>query len=413
MRAFMRASETGAAHAPLPKPAGSLAMLRAVTDPPRVLILSASVGSGHVAAGKALHTALCAQGAHAEHIDLLEYSSLPFRRLYRQAYLDLIRTMPDLVEWLGRRFDRNPSEYKGVQERLRARVTRLLSYEVPGLIDRYRPDALVHTHFLGAEIVSGRIRRRRPLPQAEVITDFSAHAFWLQPGIARYFVASDDVRAQLLAAGVDDHRIRVTGIPIDPRFAALPDKATARTALGLAQDSDVLLLLANGLGGETLRGVVEQLIALRSPLQVVIVCGHSQELLERSKDLAAGASAPVSVRVLGFTDAMPTLMAAADVTITKPGGMTSSEALAAGLPMIIASPYPLQEEVNANVLLEQGAAVRVAPITTLGHKLKRLLAAPDRIAEMRVNCAGLARPASAAAVAECVLQELVVRGRER
>ena len=106
-------------------------------------------------------------------------------------------------------------------------------------------------------------------------------------------------------------------------------------------------------------------------------------------------------------------MAAADVTITKPGGMTSSEALAAGLPMVIASPYPLQEEVNANVLLEQGAAVRVDPITTLGHKLKRLLATPDRIAEMRANCAGLARPASAAAVAECVLEELVVRGRER
>lgn len=384
-----------------------------MTDPPRVLILSASVGGGHVAAGKALHTAIVAQGAHAEHIDLLEYSSMPFRRLYSQAYLDLARTMPDLVEWIGRRFDRNPSEYKGVQQRLRARVTRLLSYEVPGLIDRYRPDALVHTHFLGAEIVSGRMRRRRPLPQAEVITDFFAHAFWLQPGIARYFVASDDVRAQLMAAGVDDHRIRVTGIPIDPRFAALPDKAAARTALGLGQDSDVLLLLANGLGEDKLREVMEQLIALQSPLQVVVVCGRSQELYERSRALAGGAEAPVTVRVLGLTTDMPALMAAADVAVTKPGGLTSSEALSAGLPMVIANPYPLQEEVNASVLLEHGAAVRVDSISTLGHKLKRLLATPDRLAEMRANCARLAHPGSAAAVASCVLDELVLKARAR
>src|SRR5690606_33869342 len=97
-------------------------------------------------------------GAEAAHVDLLEYTALPFRRLYRQAYFDLVRNAPDLVEWLGRRMDRRPSETNTVQKRLRARVNRLLAYALPATIDRFKPDVLVHTHFLGPEIVSGRMR---------------------------------------------------------------------------------------------------------------------------------------------------------------------------------------------------------------------------------------------------------------
>src|SRR5690606_23420341 len=106
------------------------------------------------------------------------------RRLYRQAYFDLVRNVPDLVEWVGRRLDRRPSETNTVQKRLRARVNRLLAYALPRTIDRLEPDVLVHTHSLGPDIISGRMRRRAPLPQAEVITDFFAHSLWLQPGVA-------------------------------------------------------------------------------------------------------------------------------------------------------------------------------------------------------------------------------------
>src|SRR5690606_33759373 len=142
---------------------------------------------------------------------------------------------------------RKPSETYTVQKRLRARVNRLLTYELPATIDRFRPDVLVHTHFLGPEIVAGRMRRRTPLPQVEVITDFFAHSLWLQPRVARYFVASEEVRVHLLSAGVDFNRVRVTGIPIDGRFARLPSRREARQQLGLDQDRDVLLLMAGGL----------------------------------------------------------------------------------------------------------------------------------------------------------------------
>lgn len=382
-----------------------------MTSGARVLILSASIGGGHVAAAKALLAAFEELEVESTHVDLLEHTSLPFRRLYRQAYFDLVRTVPDLVEWLGRRLDQRPSETKTVQQRLRARAVRLLSYEVPRIIDRYKPDVVVHTHFLGAEIISGRMRRHRPLPQAVVITDFLAHAFWLQPGVARYFVASDDVRAQLHSAGVDLHRIRVTGIPIDARFGRLPSREEARAALGAQDGKEQLLVLAGGLGADHLRRILEQLRDFRWPLQVTVVCGRSSELTAVAQRAVADATGPVSFKVLGFVGEMPLLMAAADLAVSKPGGLTSSEALAARLPLMLVSPYPLQEEINANVLLENGTAVRVEPLSTLSHKLRSLLEEPERLDAMRAAAGKLARPAAARDVARTVLDELATAPR--
>jgi len=381
-------------------------------DETRVLILSASIGGGHVAAGRALANGFVARGAQVEHVDLLEHTAAPFRRLYRQAYFDLVRTVPDLVEWLGRRLDRHPSELRTTQQQLRARLVRLLSYEVPRIIDRYRPDVLVHTHFLGAEIVSGRLKRHRALPQVEVITDFFAHSFWLQPGIARYFVATEEVRVHLLAAGVDAHRVRVTGIPIDPSFGALPDSAQARARLGIDPSRELLLVLAGGMDTDDLRTLLQQLRGFRWPLQVMVVCGRSTESAVLARDLVAEAPGPTSFDVRGFVDDMATLMAAADLAVTKPGGLTSSEALAAGLPLMLIRPYPLQEEANANVLLEHGVAVRVEPLSTFGHKLRRLLEEPERRSAMRAATKSLARPNAADDIARAVLEETLGHPRQ-
>lgn len=363
----------------------------------RVLVLSASIGGGHVAAAKALVAAFHELGVEAEHRDLLDHTAMPFRRLYRQAYFDLVRTMPDLVEWIGRRLDR-PSERTSVQRKLRARAVRLLSYEVPRIVDRYQPTVVVHTHFLGAQIMSGRMRRHRVLPQAVVVTDFFAHAFWLQPGVARYFVASGEVRAQLLNAGVDEHRVRVSGIPIDLRFSRLAPVEPG--------DREHLLVLAGGLGAEHVRQILGQLKEFRWPLRVTVVCGRSSELTNVARELVADSSGPVTFQVLGFVDNMPELMNSATLAVTKPGGLTSSEALAAGLPLMLVSPYPLQEEMNAHFLLENGCAVRVEPLSTLSHKLKSLLQEEGRLDAMREATTRHAKPEAARTVARTVLEEL-------
>jgi processive 1,2-diacylglycerol beta-glucosyltransferase len=382
-------------------------------DSDRVLILSASIGGGHVACGRALLKAFGSLGATAEHVDLLEHTAAPFRRLYRQAYFDLVRNVPDLVDWVGKRMDRRPTEVATVQRRLRSRVTRMLSYEMPRVIDRFRPGALVHTHFLGPEIVAGRLRRRSPLPQAEVITDFFAHSLWLRPGIARYYVASDEIRVHLRSAGVDEHRVRVSGIPIDPRFMDLPDRAAARRAASLDPERDVLLIMAGGMEAGDLKNVLAQLAEFRWSLSVVVICGRSADLLKVAHAEVNEHAGPVHFRVFGFVDDVPTYMAAADLLVTKPGGMTVSEALAAGLPLVLINPYPLQEEANANALLENGVAVRVDPLSTFALKLRRLLEDAERLADMRSAALRLARPDAAMTVARSVLDELVVGSQER
>lgn len=368
---------------------------------PRVLIVSASIGGGHVAAGRALEAAFGASGDPCLHVDLLDYTTAPFRRLYRRTYFELVRTAPDLVDWLGKRMDRRPSETRTRLGRARARFTGLVSFHLPRVVGEYRPDLLVYTHFLPPEILS--TLRRPVLPrQAVVVTDYAAHALWMQPGVERYFVAAEEVAVHLRASGVDAERIRVTGIPVDPRFAVTGRRAEARERLGVSEDRDMLLLMAGGMDRRTLQVLLAQLCKLRWPLDAFVVCGRSPDLLDAANDAADEARDLVRIRPLGFTTEIPSLMAAADLVAGKPGGLTVSESLAAGVPFAVIQPYPLQEEANANHLLEHGAGVRIDPLTTFAHKLRAVLDDPERHAAMRAAAARLGRPDAAAAVArEC------------
>ena len=361
---------------------------------PRVLVVSASIGSGHVAAARALEAALRAAGAETHHVDLLDYTTVPFRRLYRQAYFDLVRSAPDLIDWLGKRLDRRPAETLTRQARLRARFARVLSYHLPRLIGRVQPTLLVHTHFLGPEILSAQ-RREPSTPQVQVITDFFAHALWLRGSVRRYYVGAEEMAVHLRSSGVKASRVKVTGIPVDALFGDLPSKADARRGLELDTSRDVLLMMAGGMEVRTVTGLLRQLLELRWPLQVVLVCGRSPDLVAQLRPLVAEASGLVRVRLLGYTDQVPLYMAAADLLAGKPGGLTSSEALAAGLPFAIVQPYPLQEEANATYLLEAGAAMRIEPLTVFSHKLMRFFTDEARRERMSAAASALGRPHAA------------------
>ena len=388
----------------------SVTLATVTTGIKRVLLISASIGGGHVAAAKALESAFAAQGAAVQHVDLLDYTTPPFRRLYRQAYFDLVRTAPDLIDWLGKRMDKAPKEQKSAQQRLRARMTRLISYHLPRLIRQYNPDVLVHTHFLPAEILSAQ-QHKFSVPQAVVVTDFAAHSLWLQPNISRYFVATDEVKVHMQAAGIETERITVSGIPVDQRFAHLESKAAARAALGHPLERDMLLIMAGGLDRKVLLTIVEQLKGLKWPLSTHIICGRSSSLmqavtsaLDKYQDDSTNL---VSVELTGFTNNVPRYMAAADLIVGKPGGLTSSEALAAGLPFAVVQPYPIQEEANTNYLLEYGAAMRIEPLTLFNHKIKSFFEDDTKRANMRQAAAKLARPDAANTVVQAVLTELI------
>jgi processive 1,2-diacylglycerol beta-glucosyltransferase len=369
----------------------------------RVLILSASAGAGHVRAAQALEQAFRESGAAREvrHVDALDHVFPPLRRIYGQGYLELVTHAPAVLGWLYDALDQ-----PGRHARLRSALDTLTAGPLARLLERADADWVVCTHFLPAAVASdlkarGRLRSRL----AVVVTDFDAHALWLVPHVDRYFVALEATRRYLAHLGVPAERITVSGIPIDPVFTE-PRNAVAMTRKhGLDPARRTILVTAGGFGVGPVERLVRSLLELRRPAQLVVICGRSAELKRRLDDLAAAqpVDGSVTLRVLGYTRAMDEYMAAADLLVGKPGGLTTAEALARGLPMVIVNPIPGQEERNADHLLEAGAAIRCNNLPALAWKLDRLLDDPGRLAAMRTNARRLARPRAASEIAKSLL----------
>jgi processive 1,2-diacylglycerol beta-glucosyltransferase len=206
------------------------------------------------------------------------------------------------------------------------------------------------------------------------------------------------------ALGLPGDRITVSGIPVDPAFERSVDRAAVLRQFGLAADRPILLVAGGTLGLSPAAAVVKRLQNLDLPFQAVVICGKNEELQAQVAELTARDRE--RFRILGYTSEMRDLMGVASVILTKPGGLTTAEALASGLPMVILDPIGGQEERNADMLLENGAALKCTEVTVLTHKLRTLLADPKRLAAMAANARRLGRPDAARVVADTVLHEL-------
>src|SRR3954451_4825509 len=350
----------------------------------RGLIISTSAGTGHVAAGAALEKAFRADPRVAEvrHEDALRFTNKLFRDFYSKLYETMIVATPALLGW----FYRNSDE-PWKTDAVRIRLDRLNTGRLVKFISKFEPDLIVCTHFMPAGIISHLIRNGKlDAHLSIVVTEFDFHAMWLSKIFHRYFVACREVKAQLEALGLPGDRITVSGIPIDPVFAEPIDSESVRVRYGLDPFRTTLLVSAGALGVGPAEMVVAQLKQLRHEVQTLVVCGKSESLQKNVTEMVAEDPA---FRVLGYSDRMAELMRISNVFIGKPGGLTTSEALACGLPMIIVSPIPGQEERNSDHLLEAGVALKCNDLLTLPYKLDQLLDDPERLQLMRTRAAHL------------------------
>jgi processive 1,2-diacylglycerol beta-glucosyltransferase len=367
-----------------------------------LLLLSVSAGAGHVRAAQALEAA--AKIAHppftATHLDLLTLVSKDFRKLYGEQYIKLVEKLPQLWSLLYAKSDR-PSRDSLVGKLKRA-VEKLNTRKLDAEIERLAPDVILCTHFLPAELLSRRrarmsedLRSQQP-PLWVQVTDFDVHALWVHPHVDRYCVASEEVAFRLADRGVPPERISVTGIPVMPQFNAPLERAVCARELGLAPGKFTALMMAGGAGVGSLDELAQRLLVLPQDLQLVALAGRNAELLQRLETLAR--KHPGRLFPLGFTTTVERLMTAADLVITKPGGLSVSECLAKRRPMLLVSPIPGQEERNADYLLESGAAMKAMDGATLTFKFSRLLADPRRLEAMGAAAARIGRPEAAAEV---------------
>jgi processive 1,2-diacylglycerol beta-glucosyltransferase len=285
---------------------------------------------------------------------------------------------------------------------LRRLSARLATGRLADEIRAFRADAALCTHFLPLELL-GHVRARdgRAPLTVSCVTDFEAHALWQEPGADLYCVAAEETKARLVARGVEAGAAMVTGIPVSRRFWKRPARAQARRSLGLDARKPVVLLLGGGFG----LGPVERLAGLvdsaRADLQLVVVCGRNEALKTKLEARPWAKKA----KVFGFVTDIERLMAASDLLVTKPGGLTSSEALALGRPLLIVDPIPGQESANSDFLLERGAAVKANRLEDVPYRLDSLLGTP-RLAALSAAAKALGRPKSGPAVVDAVLRRL-------
>ena len=362
----------------------------------KLLILSVSAGNGHVRAAQALEAAAQSMSPHtAVHIDAMAHVSSAFRKVYTDWYIKLVNRAPEVWSYIHQFTDNTPPT--ATSQRLRRGIERLSAGALLREIKRERPDAVICTHFLPAELLMREgLRGRFDVPVWLQVTDYDLHSMWLVPGMAGYFAATEEVAFRLRARGIPADRIHVTGIPVMPVFSEAPMPVE-----GVDPLRPVLLMVSGGAGVGELGSVVERVLALPGDFQVIAVAGRSAEAKTALDALVP--RYPGRLIGVGFTKEMHRLMAAADLVVTKPGGLTISECLALGKPMLLISPIPGQEEHNAGFLMEAGAAWLAYDVIGLEFKVARLMADRAKLAAMATASRALGKPDAARDVLRLVL----------
>jgi processive 1,2-diacylglycerol beta-glucosyltransferase len=371
-----------------------------------VLFLSARVGEGHRAAADAVRQRLVTRGLRGEVVDSYRYAASLFSKVVSDGYIGMVRTIPQVYGFI---YDR--AERATAAGGFRVWASEFTARNIRGLMERLRPSAVVCTHAFPCGVMSAYKRLYDPsMPVMGIVTDFVVHPFWIYRNIDAYAVATPEIQAALVSRGIDPGRIGVDGIPVDPRFGTVPpDREALREALGLPRAAAVVLVMGGGLGlgpvATTVR-LLAQTSGARdgavSPVIPVVIVGKNRRLEQRVIEQARRDGA--DVRVLGFVENVFDWMRAADVLVTKPGGLTTSEALAARVPLVLLRPLPGQEERNARYLVSRGAALRASRPGELVRAVDAVLEGGRAAGRLRDGAAALAHPDAADRIAGRIAQ---------
>ena len=362
----------------------------------RVCILTLGVGSGHLRASEAVQRALNdgSEPIEAKVMDALSSARRWFHWVYVEPYWWMLRTAP----WLWRTLFERRQRF---QHRSTAPhwVFRRGCRQVLQEIKNYAPHLVIVTEIGAAEIAAlGRREGWFNAPILAVQTDFHTEPPWVQSEIDVYCVASEEARGQLIGWGVLPNRVLLCGIPVDPAFALPFDKNELKQALGLDPRRPVVLVMGGGMGPVPMDSVVSSLELCKAPMQVLAVTGHDRNVRHRI-ELLRGRLA-LNLHLFGWTDNIPELMAVSDLLITKPGGLTAAEALAAGLPMILTHPIPGPEERHVRYLAQHGLALHAKTLQDIPRLASRLLSSPAELNDLRVHTREWSRPDAAHAIAQ-------------
>ncbi len=329
-----------------------------------------SVGGGHGKAGEAIACAIgdLRPGWEVRSIDLRDFAAGWFRTIYVAGYLFIVRRVP----WLWGYLYRHPPKHGGtLPPWLLKRALRPLEK----LVRDWQPDAILATQITASEAAASlRARGIFHGAAATVVTDFDAHPSWRAAEIDAFFVPDADIRTRLAAIGIPVERIEATGVPIDPVFESSFDVPALKAKHGVRPGVPIVLLMGGSLGLGPMEGAVAALLAAGKPVELLVVAGRNEPLRQRLERLTPTGES--RLHVYGFVNFVAELMAVSDLFVSKPGGLSMTEAVTMGVPTLAIAPLAGQEVVNARHLAAQGAVECLGPGESLADAVQRLLGDP-------------------------------------
>ncbi|MBD0336675.1 MAG: UDP-N-acetylglucosamine--LPS N-acetylglucosamine transferase [Cyanobacteria bacterium Co-bin13] len=369
----------------------------------RVLILYSSLGSGHVAAAKALSAAF-AQLPEVEvsSEDALDYASPIYRRAVTESYEQLSERLPQLYKAFYEGSDIADLE-KSLDNNLTwARLERPFFRKLETLIREAAPDVIVCVQQIPSRLLQ-LLQEEDGLVRAQyvVVTDAIAHSTWINKGVNGFFLPNDLSKNFLVQRGVDPALLHVTGIPIRLEMMEPKDKAAARSHLNIPSDKKLVTLMGGGLNSRRVRQLIKDLLAYGSMDTLVVAAGRNETLLDALDELTS--TSQVTLQKVGMIDYIDDLIVASDLIITKAGGLITSEILARGTPMVIVDPIPGQEEQNADVIASAGAGVQLRLLEMVAPAVEYLLTHPGRLRDMSERATLLGKADAALAIAKHIL----------
>ena len=364
----------------------------------RVLVLSVTAGQGHNSTAKAICAELESIGCEARMLDTLEYVNRALGETVSKGYLFAAGSAKLAYK----------EAYKLAEKRKKSRTdvspTRatgnLLSLKLLKYINTYDPDVIMCTHVFAA-IILDVLKKKKKIRAKTVgiVTDFMLHPYW-EEGLYldRIVIPNEQLTYQALRKGFDENQVLPFGIPIHPKFGTVMPKEQARAELGLDINKRTVLLMSGSMGYGNIEETVKELDGVPFDFQMITVCGNNTEAKAKIDEMKT----EKRILNLGYVNYVEKLMDASDCIISKPGGLTTSEAMAKGLPMIIVDPIPGQEDRNTDFLTNNGVAMTVTENSSLGDVVYQMMANPGRMDVMRSAIKLIAKPNSTRDICEFV-----------
>lgn len=353
----------------------------------KILIFYASYGGGHLSAANSIKDYLSSnyENIDVELIDCMKYINKPIEKITTTAYNEMAKKAP--WAW-GKIYS---DSQKGPLAHITTRSNQVFAIKLLRLLREKKPDLIISTHPFGSQMCSYLKRKGKITSKiATILTDFAPHDQWLVGSdyTDYFFVAHNKMKEYLISKNIPENKIFATGIPISNKFLETFNTSKILNSLGLKENLKTILFFAGGkfgLGKSRTLEIFNTLVNDFNNIQVIAISGKNKKMYEEFNQIVKIANKTDFIKVFEFVNNVPELMAVSDVVITKPGGLTTTESLVSGLPMIIINPIPGQEEENAQFLEHSNVGIWLKKQMNITETISKFLSDDEKLKEMKEN----------------------------